>query len=52
MTRTISDVKVDRTVAELRHEQVAAQIRRAIADGEANPANGYRWPRTSPRSSA
>jgi hypothetical protein len=25
MTRTISDVKVDRTVAELLHEQVAAQ---------------------------
>jgi GntR family transcriptional regulator len=42
MTRTISDVKVDRTVAELLHEQVAAQIRRAIADGEAKP--GERLP--------
>ena len=42
MTRTISDVKVDRTVAELLHEQVAAQIRRAIADGEATP--GERLP--------
>jgi GntR family transcriptional regulator len=42
MTRTISDVKVDRTVTELLHEQVAAQIRRAIADGEAKP--GERLP--------
>jgi GntR family transcriptional regulator len=42
MTRTISDVKVDRTVAELLHEQVAARIRRAIADGEAKP--GERLP--------
>jgi GntR family transcriptional regulator len=42
MTRTISEVKVDRTVAELLHEQVAAQIRRAIADGEAEP--GERLP--------
>jgi GntR family transcriptional regulator len=42
MTRTISEVKVDRTVAELLHEQVAAQIRRAIADGEAKP--GERLP--------
>src|SRR6516165_11294207 len=42
MARTIPDVKVDRTVAELLHEQVAAQIRRAIADGEARP--GERLP--------
>jgi GntR family transcriptional regulator len=42
MTRTISDVKVDRTVAGLLHEQVAAQIRRAVADGEAKP--GERLP--------
>ena len=42
MARTISDVKVDRTVAELLHEQVAAQIRRAVADGEAGP--GERLP--------
>ena len=42
MARTIPDVKVDRTVAELLHEQVAAQIRRAIADGEAKP--GERLP--------
>src|SRR5215471_11032358 len=42
MTRTIADVKVDRTVTDLLHEQVAAQIRRAIADGEAGP--GERLP--------
>src|SRR5215471_20064195 len=42
MASTISDVKVDGTVTELLHEQVAAQIRRAIADGEAKP--GERLP--------
>ena len=36
------DVKVDRSDPTLLHDQVAAQIRRAIADGEANP--GERLP--------
>ena len=35
-------VKIDRDDAALLHEQVAAEIRRAIADGEANP--GERLP--------
>lgn len=42
MTRTITGVKVDREAPALLHEQVAAQIRRAIADGEAQP--GERLP--------
>lgn len=36
------DVKVDRADPALLHDQVAAQIRRAIADGEAKP--GERLP--------
>jgi GntR family transcriptional regulator len=36
------DVKVDRTETTLLHDQVAAEIRRAIADGEAGP--GERLP--------
>jgi len=36
------DVQVDRDDPALLHDQVAAQIRRAIADGEANP--GERLP--------
>jgi GntR family transcriptional regulator len=36
------DVKVDRSDPALLHDQVAAQIRRAIADGEAGP--GERLP--------
>jgi GntR family transcriptional regulator len=36
------DVKVNRNEPTLLHDQVAAQIRRAIADGEANP--GERLP--------
>jgi GntR family transcriptional regulator len=42
MTRTILEVKVDRTDPAPLHEQVAARIRRAIADGEAGP--GERLP--------
>jgi GntR family transcriptional regulator len=42
MARTILDVKVDRDGPAPLHEQVAAQIRRAIADGEAGP--GERLP--------
>jgi GntR family transcriptional regulator len=42
MSSTISGVKVDRAAPVPLHEQVAAQIRRAIADGEANP--GERLP--------
>lgn len=39
MTGTMLGVKVDRNDPALLHEQVAAQIRRAIADGEANPGD-------------
>ncbi len=42
MTSTMIDVKVDRNDPALLHDQVAAQIRRAIADGEAKP--GERLP--------
>jgi GntR family transcriptional regulator len=42
VTRTILEVKVDRTDPVPLHEQVAAHIRRAIADGEAGP--GQRLP--------
>lgn len=42
MTSTMMDVKVDRDDPTLLHDQVAAQIRRAIADGEAEP--GERLP--------
>ena len=48
MTRTMFDVNLDRAGPAALHDQVAAQIRRAIADGEANRASGSRWPRTSP----
>src|SRR6202044_3212770 len=39
MTGTMLDVKIDRDDPALLHEQVAAQIRRAIADGEAKPGD-------------
>src|SRR6185437_8985653 len=39
MIGTMLDVKVDRDDPALLHEQVAAQIRRAIADGEAKPGD-------------
>ena len=42
MTGTMLDVKIDRDDPALLHDQVAAQIRRAIADGEAKP--GERLP--------
>src|SRR5580700_6136354 len=42
MTRTMLDVNVDRSGPVLLHDQVAAQIRRAIAEGEAGP--GERLP--------
>ncbi len=42
MARTILGVKVDRAAPAPLHEQVAGQIRRAIADGEARP--GERLP--------
>jgi GntR family transcriptional regulator len=37
MNSTMIDVKVDREDPTRLHDQVAAQIRRAIADGEAKP---------------
>lgn len=42
MTRTMFDVNIDRSGPVALHDQVAAQIRRAIADGEAGP--GERLP--------
>jgi GntR family transcriptional regulator len=42
MTSTMFPVKVDRTDAAALHDQVAAEIRRAIAEGEASP--GERLP--------
>lgn len=39
MTGTMLNVKIDRDDPTLLHEQVAAQIRRAIADGEAKPGD-------------
>src|SRR3954453_21869953 len=42
MTSTIIRVKVNRTESRELHEQVAAEIRRAIAEGEARP--GERLP--------
>src|ERR1039457_3837306 len=42
MASTMIDVKIDRSDPTLLHDQVAAQIRRAIADGEAKP--GERLP--------
>jgi len=42
MTSTMFEVKVDRSDPLALHEQVAAEIRRAIADGEAGP--GERLP--------
>jgi GntR family transcriptional regulator len=42
MTRTMLDVNIDRSGSLPLHDQVAAQIRRAIADGEAGP--GERLP--------
>ncbi len=42
MTSTMLDVNIDRSDPVPLHDQVAAQIRRAIADGEAGP--GERLP--------
>jgi GntR family transcriptional regulator len=42
MASTMIEVKVDRNDPALLHDQVAAQIRRSIADGEAKP--GERLP--------
>jgi GntR family transcriptional regulator len=42
MSSTMFDVKVDRTETTPLHDQVAAEIRRAIAEGEAGP--GERLP--------
>ncbi len=42
MTRTMISVNIDRSEPVALHDQVAAEIRRAIADGEAGP--GERLP--------
>ena len=39
MAGTMLDVKIDRDDPALLHEQVAAQIRKAIAEGEAKPGD-------------
>jgi len=44
MTRTMISVNIDRDDPVLLHDQVAAEIRRAIAEGEAGP--GERLPLT------
>jgi GntR family transcriptional regulator len=44
MTRTMISVNIDRTESVALHDQVAAEIRRAIAEGEAGP--GERLPLT------
>lgn len=41
MTVTMLDVKIDRQEPTDLFEQVAAEIRRAIADGEASLGSGY-----------
>ena len=46
ITGTMLNVHVDRNEPTPLHEQVAADMRRAIAEGEAGPANAFRWPRT------
>lgn len=43
MASTMIPVKIDTSEPTFLHEQVAAEIRRAIADGEATP--GERLPR-------
>ncbi len=42
MTRTMLSVNIDRSESVTLHDQVAAELRRAIADGEAGP--GERLP--------
>ena len=39
MTRTMISVNIDREDSVLLHDQVAAEIRRAIAEGEAGPGD-------------
>ncbi len=39
MTRTMISVNIDRSEPVALHDQVAAEIRRAIADGEAGPGD-------------
>ena len=39
MTRTMISVNIDRDDSVLLHDQVAAEIRRAIAEGEAGPGD-------------
>ena len=41
MTRTMLSVNIDRDDPLLLHDQVAAEIRRAIAEGEPAPANAF-----------
>jgi hypothetical protein len=52
MTSIITYVKVNRNEPLELHEQVAAEIRRAIADGEASRANDCHRRATSRLSSA
>lgn len=49
---SVLSVKVNKNDPTDLFEQVAAEIRRAIADGEAKPGAAYPRPRTSPPSSA
>jgi hypothetical protein len=49
MTSTMFSVKVDRSDPLALHDQVTAEIRRAIAEGDPAPENVSPWPRTWPR---
>ena len=46
LTGTMSDYKIDPSQPEPLYEQVAAEIRRAIAEGEAGAGNVFRSPKT------
>ena len=47
MARTMFAVSIDRSEPVALHDQVAAEIRRAIAEGEAGPGERLPWSRTS-----
>jgi len=52
MTRTMISVNIDRSDPVLLHDQVAAEIRRAIAEGEAGPGDRLPLAKDSLRSGA
>ena len=48
MASTMVSVNIDRDDPLALHDQVAVEIRRAIAEGEAGPGERSHWSRTSP----